>query len=120
MNHLYVIKYNGALFVPLLTHECSFFSFKARNFRDKMKADVTQGPSFSHLRAHTGAGTHIGKAWSANETGSDTPSLINESLADKCIKIVVANFANYPVHENIPARSVPCLLTSRYVNRTSV
>lgn len=43
--------------------------------------------------------------------------MTRESLSDKCIKIVVKNFASYPVHENIPARSVfpdPLIMITKF------
>ena len=55
----------------------------------------------------------LGKQWPAptNEAIGGDVSLTRERLSNKCIKIVVKNFASYPVHENIPARSNPSIST---------
>ncbi|KAJ1457605.1 hypothetical protein M885DRAFT_562950 [Pelagophyceae sp. CCMP2097] len=46
----------------------------------------------------------FGMGFRAEPPSDSGPS---ETLASKCIKVVIDNFAEFPVHENIPAKDLP-------------
>mmetsp|Transcript_28656 Transcript_28656/g.92678 ORF Transcript_28656/g.92678 Transcript_28656/m.92678 type:complete len:195 (+) Transcript_28656:94-678(+) len=61
-----------------------FLRYKPRTFREKVKVEALTNSIM-------------------NDRGTGS---IHESLSEKCKRIVVDNFAAFPVHENIPAKHI--------------
>ena len=87
------------------TGHCLLPRYKARNFRERSKGDANKG-LVSSIGIDDISFPLIGNQWIgvSGDSMSSCPDVIRERLSDKCIKVVVQNFASYPVHENIPAR----------------